>query len=129
VQPGVQILTETTVAIEISREVNDWLGSVVASYPTRFAGFAALPTQSPRDAADELERTVLEQGFKGALINGHTDGHYLDEHAFDPLLSRAAALDVPIYLHPTDPPVDIRTRTCSDPPGAGRSIPAHMSCV
>jgi predicted TIM-barrel fold metal-dependent hydrolase len=102
-QPGVQTL-ERDLAIRLSKEVNDWLGEIVQTYPARFAGFAMLPTQSPRDAADELERTVTQFGFKGALINGHTQGHYLDEDAFSPIFERAQALDVPIYIHPTDPP-------------------------
>src|SRR5271156_332470 len=101
-QPGVQTL-ERNAAIRLSTEVNDWLGAVIREYPTRFAGFAMLPTQSPIDAADELERTVLQLGFKGALINGHTNGRYLDEDSFSPILERAQALDVPIYIHPTDP--------------------------
>jgi 2,3-dihydroxybenzoate decarboxylase len=103
VQPGVQTL-ECDTAIRLSREVNDWLGQIVHQYPTRFAGFAMLPTQSPIDAADELERTVSQFGFKGALLNGHTKGRYLDDAAFSPIFERAQALDVPIYIHPTDPP-------------------------
>src|SRR5271168_266054 len=102
-QPGVQTL-ECDLAIRLSREVNDWLAAAIGDYPTRFAGFAMLPTQSPMDAADELERTVTQLGFKGALINGHTQGRYLDEERFAPIFERAQALDVPIYIHPTDPP-------------------------
>jgi predicted TIM-barrel fold metal-dependent hydrolase len=67
VQPGVQTL-ERDPAIRLSKQVNDWLGEVIKEYPTRFAGFAMLPTQSPADAADELERTATQLGFKGALI-------------------------------------------------------------
>ena len=103
VAPGVQTL-EATLAVELAREVNDWLGNVVKTYPTRFAGFAMLPMQSPAEAADELERTVKQLGFKGALINGHTEGRYLDHESFSVVLERAQALDVPIYIHPTDPP-------------------------
>jgi predicted TIM-barrel fold metal-dependent hydrolase len=103
VQPGVQTLA-CDLAIRLSREVNDWLAVAIGDYPTRFAGFAMLPTQSPMDAADELERTVTLLGFKGALINGHTQGRYLDDETFAPILERAQALDVPIYIHPTDPP-------------------------
>jgi len=106
VQPGIQILKddEYKLAVDVCKEVNDWLGDVVKKYPTRFAGFAMLPTQSPEKAADELERTVTEFGFKGALINGHTNGRYLDDKSFSVLLERAQTLDVPIYIHPTDPP-------------------------
>ncbi len=103
VWPGVQEL-EAGNAVRLSHEVNDWLAAAISRNPTRFAGFAMLPTQLPNDAADELERTVTQLGFKGALINGHTHGHYLDDDAFSVLLERAQALDVPIYIHPTDPP-------------------------
>jgi hypothetical protein len=54
--------------------------------------------------AEELDRTVREYGFLGAIINGHSAGRYLDDPFFAPILERAAALDVPIYLHPTAPP-------------------------
>lgn len=50
-----------------------------------------LSTQAPARAAEEPERTVREFGFKGALINGHTDGRYLDEPAFGVLLGRPEA--------------------------------------
>lgn len=122
VQPGVQILTDTKLAVQISREVNDWLGNVVRTYPDRFAGFAALPTQSPREAAAELERTVIAHGFKGALINGHTNGHYLDEPMFAPLLEQAQGLDVPIYIHPTDPPTQISAKYYA--PYTDRMVPS-----
>ena len=65
---------------------------------------------SPDAAADELERAVTQLGFHGALINGLTDGRFLDDAAFDPILSRAERLDVPIYLHPNIPPEPVRKR-------------------
>jgi predicted TIM-barrel fold metal-dependent hydrolase len=103
VQPGVQTLDADT-AVGLAREINDWLGEITARYPARFAGFATLAPQVPEAAADELERAVTKLGFKGALINGHTQGRYLDDEAFSVLFERAQALDVPIYIHPTDPP-------------------------
>jgi len=59
---------------------------------------------APDKAAAEFERTVRTLGFKGALINGHTRGRYLDDKFFSPILECAEKLDVPIYLHPTRPP-------------------------
>jgi predicted TIM-barrel fold metal-dependent hydrolase len=120
VQPGVQILDRDT-AIQLSREINDWLGGIIKEYPTRFAAFAMLPTQSPEDAADELERTVTQLGFKGALINGHTNGLYMDDLSFSPLFERAQALDVPIYIHPTDPPQTIMDTYYKDYPALTQS--------
>ncbi|WP_433687950.1 amidohydrolase family protein [Micromonospora carbonacea] len=79
----------------------------IAKYPGRFKAFATLPLQSPEAAADELERSVREDGFLGALTNGHIAKKYLDHPDFEPVLARAVALDVPIYLHPGYPADEI----------------------
>lgn len=79
----------------------------MASYPGRFQAFATLPLQSPEAAADELERSVREDGFLGALTNGHIAKKYLDHPDYEPVLARAEALDVPIYLHPGYPADEI----------------------
>jgi hypothetical protein len=101
--PGVEQL-DATEAVELARDANDRLADAVRRYPSRFAGFATLPTAVPDTAADELERMVREHGFKGAVINGHIRGRYLDDQFFWPILERAETLQVPIYLHPTQPP-------------------------
>jgi uncharacterized protein len=101
--PGVEQL-DATEAVALAREVNDRLADAVRRHPSRFAAFAALPTAAPETAADELERTVREHGFKGAMINGHTRGRYFDDEFFWPILERAETLQVPVYLHPTPPP-------------------------
>jgi len=101
--PGLEQL-DAAEAIALARDANDHLAEAVRRHPGRFAGFAALPTAAPDTAADELARTVREYGFKGALINGHIRGRYLDDVFFWPILERAEALQVPLYLHPTPPP-------------------------
>ena len=42
VQPGIEMLDDTALSIQLSKEVNNWLGDIVKQYPTRFAGFATL---------------------------------------------------------------------------------------
>lgn len=99
--PGVQGEHSVMMAVDKARRTNDNTAQLVRKHPTRFAAFACLPTQDPKAAADELERAVTQLGMKGALINGHTQGRYLDEAIFYPLWERAEALDVPLYLHPS----------------------------
>jgi uncharacterized protein len=101
--PGVEQL-EATEACALAHESNDRLAGAIRSHPARFAGFAALPVADPKAAAKELERMVLEHGFKGAMINGHHRGRYLDDEYFEPLFAQAETLRVPVYLHPTQPP-------------------------
>ena len=91
------------IALAVTRSVNDRLAASVAAQPTRFAAFAALPTAVPEAAADELEHTVTELGFKGAMIHGLAEGQFVDGKRFWPIFARAEKLDVPIYLHPAVP--------------------------
>jgi uncharacterized protein len=101
--PGPENL-EPALAIELSKQSNEAIAAAIAKYPDRFLGFAALPMRDPAAAARELERTVRDLGFVGALINGHVNGRYLDDKCFWPVFECAEALGVPIYLHPQMPP-------------------------
>ncbi len=138
ISPGTEQL-DAADAAALAREANDFLAAAVRQHPDRFAGFATLPTAAPDAAADELERLVREHGFKGAQINGHIGGRYLDDEFFWPILERAEALHAPIYLHPTPPPPPViealytgnfspEVTACSPmPPGAGTSRRPSMS--
>lgn len=98
--PGVQAEVDRDTAIRRARENNEFLVERVSRHPQRFGAFAHVAMQDPAAAAKELERTVVEHGFKGAMINGHTLGRYYEGAAFDVFWERAEALGVPIYLHP-----------------------------
>jgi predicted TIM-barrel fold metal-dependent hydrolase len=100
--PSVQKLDPES-AVRLARIANDRLHETVRAHPTRFAGFAALPTPDPKGAADELERAVTKLGFKGAMVHGLTNNRFLDDKMFWPIFERAQALDVPLYMHPAIP--------------------------
>jgi predicted TIM-barrel fold metal-dependent hydrolase len=100
--PGVQAFAPD-VAVPLARDTNDIMAEAIKKHPTRFAGFASLATAAPAEAAKELERCVTKLGFKGAMINGHAQGSYLDDKKYWGIFEAAQALDVPIYLHPREP--------------------------
>ena len=106
VEPATQNF-EPDEAVRLARAANDLLHQAIVAHPTRFAGFAALPTPDPQAAARELERAVGALGFKGAMVHGLTRGRFLDEKAFWPIFEAAQSLDVPIYLHPATPHPDV----------------------
>jgi 5-carboxyvanillate decarboxylase len=101
--PGVQIFDAAT-AVSLARAANDELAAAIAARPTRYTGLAAIAPQNPAAAAKELERAVRSLGLKGAIVNSHTHGEYLDDPKFWDIFAAAEALDVPIYIHPTSPP-------------------------
>jgi len=98
--PGVQGLPDAEMAVRDARVANTRLAEIISKYPDRYAGLAALPLQDPDAAAAELERCVTELGLRGALVNDHTLGRYLDDRAFDVVWERLQSLDVPLYIHP-----------------------------
>jgi predicted TIM-barrel fold metal-dependent hydrolase len=101
--PSVERL-EPSLARDLARQANDTLAAAISKFPDRLLGFATLPMLDPAAAARELERTVRELGFVGAMINGHVNGRYLDDKFFWPVFECAEALRVPIYLHIQVPP-------------------------
>jgi len=101
--PGIQVFDGDTAA-SLAALSNDVLADAVRRHPNRFSGLAAVAPQKPAEAARELERSVRTLGLKGAIINSHTQGEFLDDSKFWSIFEAAEALDVPIYLHPTGPP-------------------------
>jgi 5-carboxyvanillate decarboxylase len=100
--PGVQIFDAAT-AVPLATSFNDQLAEAIGRHPDRFAGLAAVAPQNPPAAARELERAVKSLGLKGAIVNSHTRGEYLDDSKFWEIFEAAESLGVPIYLHPNTP--------------------------
>jgi predicted TIM-barrel fold metal-dependent hydrolase len=100
--PGVEQL-EPGPAVALARSVNDALAAAVRAHPDRLRGFATVPTPDPEAAAIEVTRAHEELGFRGAVINGHSHGRYLDDERYWPVLAQLERLGMPLYLHPTVP--------------------------
>ncbi|MGI4823678.1 MAG: amidohydrolase family protein [Janthinobacterium lividum] len=113
----VQVLSVTTPALHnldpepsvtLAQQTNDLVAATVAKYPTRFQGFATLPTASPEHVAAELERSVTQLGLKGAMLCGRTRDKSLDHPDFRPMFKTAATLGVPLFIHPQIPQQAVR---------------------
>lgn len=96
-------------SVQLCKQVNNDLAQQISEHPDRFRGFATLPLYDPVAAAEELRRCVGDLGFVGALIAGTFEGLFLDDGRFDPILSAAEAVDLPIYVHPGLPQPQVST--------------------
>src|SRR3984957_12489379 len=108
VQPAAQGLAGGQGAAA-AREANDALAAAIARHPDRLAGFATLPASDPRQAAAELERAVKGLGLVGSMVHSTlgTNGAFLDDERFEPLLAACEDLDAPLYLHPAPAPREV----------------------
>ena len=97
--PGVQMFDADS-ATELAILSNDALAELIKQHPTRYAGLATMPPQSPKRAAKEMERAINNLKLNGFMINSHTNNEYLDNPKYWDLLEAAEALDRPIYIHP-----------------------------
>ena len=122
----VNLLDEAT-APAFAAAYNDLLAAKIKAHPNRFAAFALLPMTAPAAAADELERTVKEHSFRGALIRGVTNGDFLDHPKFAPIFQRAEKLGVSVYIHPGIPPKPVMDAYYSNIGGKGGTSDA-LAC-
>jgi len=99
--PPVETLAGPAEALELSRIANDEMAELVARHPSRFVGAAAcVPLNDVERAIAELDRAIGQLGLRAVQIYTDINGRPLDDPQFAPFFDRAAALDVPILLHP-----------------------------
>ncbi len=110
--------------VQLTRQANDRLAQVVRANPSRFGGFSCLPWAHPEAAAEELERSVKELGFVGALLLGRPADTFLDDDRFEPILAKLNELRVPLYLHPGPPLPEVQQPYYR---GLGTQVSARLS--
>jgi 5-carboxyvanillate decarboxylase len=99
---GVQMMDPDRAA-DVAVAANDRLAEVIRRHPNRFAGLGTIPPHNPARALSELERCVKKLKLNGVIINSHTNGEYLADQKYWPLLEAIAGLNVPLYIHPRAP--------------------------
>ena len=87
------------IASATAKESNDEISQMMKSWPDRFAGLATLPMQDVPAAVAELERVMVQLGFKGAMIDDKINGKLLDEPEYMPFWKAAEQLGAVILFH------------------------------
>jgi 5-carboxyvanillate decarboxylase len=99
---GVQMMAPDKAAA-VAEIGNDRLAEAIRRRPDRFCGLATIPVQDAARAIKEAERAMSKLKLNGIMINSHTNGEYLSERKYWPILEAIEGLNVPIYLHPRAP--------------------------
>lgn len=85
----------------IARVNNESLAELARTYSERFVALATIPFQAPEVAARELEHAA-SLGLRGVEIPSGTRGMDLDDRRLTPIWESAAALGLPVCIHPFD---------------------------
>jgi aminocarboxymuconate-semialdehyde decarboxylase len=102
--PFVKFDVPASFGIETAQLYNDEIARIHKAAPDTFDGWAFLPMQDPEAAADELRRAVCDLGLIGGYLPSNVKGRYLDSEEFAPIFEAAIQLDVPLIVHPSNPP-------------------------
>jgi len=88
-----------------ARIMNEALAKTAAGRPDRFSTVALLPSTNSDIMIEEMSWAVKQMGFTGGMIACGPTVKRLDHPDYEPLWAAAVSLDVPIWLHPSRPPV------------------------
>ncbi len=102
--PLINYAVPADTAVTAARIFNDETARLRDRRPDRFDGWAFLPMQDPETAAAELRRAVNALGLRGGHIASNVNGRYLDSPEYTPIFEAAVELDVPLFVHPANPP-------------------------
>lgn len=99
---GVQMM-DADRAVAVAEIGNDRLHEAIQRHPDRFTGLATIAVQDPPRAVKEIERAIKKLKLNGIMINSHTNGEYLSEQKYWPILEAIEDLNVALYIHPRAP--------------------------
>src|SRR5919106_4069912 len=96
---------EAAPAAYFSRLQNEAIQRVVQQHPDRFVGFGSVPLQSIPEAIAIAEE-AKNIGLKGLEIGTSVGAKQLDDPAFTPFYDAVQALDLLLFVHPTEDGID-----------------------
>ncbi len=96
---------EPVAAAYYSRLQNEAIQAVVKRNPDRFVGFGSVPLQSVPEAI-AIAQEAKQIGLKGLEIGTSVGDKPLDHPAFEPFYDTIQALDLLLFVHPTEDGID-----------------------
>jgi len=90
---------------EAARIFNEELAIIVDKRPDRLMGVALLPTTNPEIMLTEFERAVRTLKFVGGFFVVGPTVKPPDHPHYESLYKKAVELDVPLWIHPSRPPI------------------------
>jgi predicted TIM-barrel fold metal-dependent hydrolase len=97
---AMQMLSNIPKALDALRNSNEYAGSLVKKFPSRFGMLTALPTDSADEALAEIERADSQFHTDGFAVTCHYNGVYLSDARLDPVWKELDRRSAVVFAHP-----------------------------
>jgi len=91
--------------LKAAQLLNNEMAQIVSKHPDRFSAVAVLPTTNAQIMLAELNRAVNELNMVGGMFVVGPTVKRPDHPDYDHLYAEATKLDIPLWIHPSRPPV------------------------
>ncbi|MCL5959252.1 MAG: amidohydrolase family protein [Chloroflexi bacterium] len=90
-------------AVELAAAANEEMVAIVKTNPSRFAGMATVSLHDVESAIAEVTRAVRQLGLRAVIVMSNFKGKNLDDQEFWPFYQRIQELEIPMFVHPSNP--------------------------
>ncbi|MDZ4246521.1 MAG: amidohydrolase family protein [Dehalococcoidia bacterium] len=98
------VVDDNAEKLEIARKINDAMARVMEESGGKLVGAASVPLDLlDKGGLQEMDRAIKTLGLKAVALSTHLKGKPLDSPEYRAFWSHAVELDVPVYIHPTNP--------------------------
>ncbi len=101
--PAVHI--DSQKCLKAAQILNNEMARIVSKHPDRFSAVAVLPATNAQIMLAELNRAVKELNMVGGMFVVGPTVKRPDHPDYAQLYAEAAKLDVPLWIHPSRPPI------------------------
>lgn len=98
--PWTYFINDKKEEVEVAKECNNELASIMEKFPETFGAFATLPLNDVESSIEEAERAVKELGLLGFVIGTGIKGKTIADEEFYELVKFLEKLGRPIFIHP-----------------------------
>jgi len=94
---------EPDIGAELCRIINENTARFINYYPEHLLGLATIPLQDIELAIEELNYAIENLNLNGVAMVSNIRGHGFNEEQFIPFFEEVEKLNLPIFIHPTNP--------------------------
>jgi aminocarboxymuconate-semialdehyde decarboxylase len=94
---------EGSTGADLSRIVNEYMAAAVRQHPERLLALATVPLQDVDRAVGETAYAIEELKLSGVVVGSNINGIGLDDPRFSPFFEAVEGLDVPLFIHASNP--------------------------